>query len=167
MKKIHWRPIEGFLLYWVSSDGRVRTFNTRKGILKPAVHNGYLRVALCPDGVNSQTKKVHRLVAQAFLRPVPGMDEVNHKDGNKANNNHTNLEWTNRLGNMRHCDRMGLRSFASGEDHGMAKLTADIVQEIRWLYATKKVSYPMLSRMYGISISSAQRTVTRKTWKNI
>lgn len=162
MKKIHWRPIEEAPLYWVSSDGRVRTFNLRHGILKPGIYKGYSRVS-----IYGQTKRVHRLVAMAFLRPIHGMNEVNHKDGDKSNNNHWNLEWTNRLGNMQHCDRLGLRSFSSGESHGMAKLTASKVKEIRELYESKKVSYPMLSRMFGISISSAHRTVTRQNWTKI
>lgn len=162
MKKIHWRPIKDAVLYWVSTDGRVRTFSARPGILRPATEKGYLRV-----NIAGRMKRIHRLVAIAFLKPKPGLDEVNHIKPDKSNNNHTNLEWTNHLGNMQHCDRLGLREFRSGENHGMAKLTNDQVLEIRSLYESGKYSYPMISRMYGISISTAQRTVTKQNWTKI
>lgn len=166
MKKIHWRPILNFLLYWVSTDGRVRTFRKRPGILKPGKDDGYARVSLS-DGLRTHPKKVHRLVTQAFLRPVIGKTEVNHKDADKANNNLSNLEWSTRLENMQHCDSLGLRSFASGEDHGMSKLNHDTVLKMRAMYSSGNYSYPKLSRIFGISLSSAQRTVKAQTWKQI
>lgn len=162
MKKIHWRPILNYPLYWVSSDGRVKTFNSRTKILKHALYKGYVKVSLGGD-----TKRLHRLVAKAFKRPVLGMDEVNHIDANKQNNNHWNLEWTNHLGNMQHCDRLGLRAFRSGEDHGGTKLTVEKVLKMRELYAAKITSFPKLSREYGVSISSAQRIVNKQTWKYV
>jgi hypothetical protein len=66
---------------------------------------------------------------------------------------------------MQHCDRLRLREFRSGEDHGQTKLTKDQVLEMRRLYQTGTTSYPKLSREYGVSISSAQRIVTKTTWK--
>src|SRR5688500_5619672 len=118
MRKVYWKPIENLELYWVSSDGRVVSFNrTNSKILSTAVDRGYLQVHL-----KYKTSKVHRLVASAFCKRRKDMDEVNHKDGIKANNHYKNLEWTDRPGNMQHCDRLGLREFSRGEDHGMAKL---------------------------------------------
>ena len=52
---------------------------------------------------------VHRVVAHAFLGPPPSEDawQVNHKDGNRSNNNITNLEYVT-------CSQNNLRSHASG-----------------------------------------------------
>ena len=39
---------------------------------------------------------IHRLVALAFLENPDGLEFVNHKDENKANNHVDNLEWCSR-----------------------------------------------------------------------
>lgn len=131
MKKVQWRPIAECPLYWVSTDGRVRSYNRCNPIeLSQAVDKEYMKISLWYDD-KGHTVRVHRLVALAFRKRKPGLDEVNHDDGNKANNNHWNLSWTDRLGNMQHAQEFGLRSFASNEDHGMSKLTNDQVAEIR------------------------------------
>ena len=55
---------------------------------------GYLRTCLCKNSV-SKFYLIHRLVAQTFIPNPNNLLEVNHKDGNKANNNVENLEWCN------------------------------------------------------------------------
>ncbi|UJH95853.1 HNH endonuclease [Pantoea phage Nufs112] len=45
---------------------------------------------------------MHRLVAHKYLEPIPGKLIVNHKDFDKLNNNVSNLEWTDMLGNTHH-----------------------------------------------------------------
>ena len=45
---------------------------------------------------------VHRLVASTFLPNITRKSEVNHKDGNPANNNLTNLEWVTPSENRKH-----------------------------------------------------------------
>lgn len=45
---------------------------------------------------------IHRLVAQAFIPNPNKCKTVNHKDGNKLNNNVNNLEWCTQLENNVH-----------------------------------------------------------------
>lgn len=61
---------------------------------------------------------VHRAVALAFIENPYGLSDVNHKDGNKANNHVTNLEWLSRRDNHRHAYRTGLRKPASKHTFG-------------------------------------------------
>lgn len=97
-----WRDIEGFEgRYQVSSWGRIRNAIT-KCIIKPYKNaKGYLKIGLAQD--NKCVKfRVNRLVALAFIPNPYNLPQVNHKDGNKANNSFTNLEWVDNSGNMKH-----------------------------------------------------------------
>ena len=106
-----WKPIEGYEgLYEVSSYGNVRSLprNGLKGKqLKLNInnHNGYVYVCLSKEN-HRLNKRAHVLVAKAFLSPQS--EQVNHKDGDKANNHVDNLEWCTRSENMRHAYRIGL-----------------------------------------------------------
>lgn len=62
---------------------------------------GYKYVAL---GKGRKPKKknyyIHILVAKCFVSNPNNLPEVNHKDGNRANNHSDNLEWVTRLENI-------------------------------------------------------------------
>lgn len=96
-----WSPVIGYEgLYEVSNEGNVKSLNYRhtgrEKLLKPQTDkDGYLYVALCKDG-KVKVKKIHRLVAQAFIPNPNGFTEVNHKDENPANDNVSNIEWCDR-----------------------------------------------------------------------
>lgn len=92
-------------IYEVSNLGNVKSLSrtilvqgknpyiTKERILKPGINTkGYYVVVLCNG--NQKTRKVHQLVAEAFLNHVPcGMKlVVDHKDGNKLNNEESNLQ---------------------------------------------------------------------------
>ena len=122
------RTIEGLEDYQVSNTGRVISNKYGKStFLKPQKDGiGYFHVRLFPSddrfgtygkgrGKKPKLEKVHRLVAMAFL-PMPdskGTWEVNHKDGNKENNDVTNLEWVSRKENIQHSWDIGLRTNAA------------------------------------------------------
>ena len=67
--------------------------------------SGYLIVSFCVDGVKSN-HTVHRLVARAFIENELNKPQVNHKDGNKHNNNIDNLEWVTVSENGLHAYRV-------------------------------------------------------------
>ena len=95
--------IEGFEGYFVSNFGRI--INRKGHELCPyESHKGYLKVGLAYPGGKSHTRKkrVHRLVAQAFIPNPDNLPEVNHKDLNKQNNRVDNLEWVTGEENRRH-----------------------------------------------------------------
>lgn len=96
------KKIQGFPGYEVSSSGEV--FSSKRGdkiSMSPSVTNGYAKVTLS-NGTEKGNFQVHRLVAQAFLKNPKKFEIVNHIDGNKLNNDVSNLEWTCRKGNAKH-----------------------------------------------------------------
>ena len=90
--------------YEISTKGRLITnkyFKIQKEITPFIKSNGYLQVKISINGIK-QHKYIHRLVAEAFIPNPDNLPEVNHKDGNKQNNNVSNLEWCTKLTNMRY-----------------------------------------------------------------
>lgn len=107
-----WKDIQGFNKdYFISNFGRVisspkiwidtlgRQRKTDYKLLTLSDNKGYKTVRLTKDK-KGKNYLVHRLVAEAFLS---GSGEcVNHKDGNKSNNNVDNLEWCTYKENNQH-----------------------------------------------------------------
>ena len=107
-----WRTIPGFEKYMVSNKGRVKSsfyyVNGSERIMRQTEELGYMRVALV-CGEERFSKRVHRLVAEAFVENPDGKPEVNHIDGNKKNNCVENLEWVTPAENSKHAFESGLK----------------------------------------------------------
>ena len=93
-----WRPIAGYEgLYEVSNKGTVVSLNyngtgARKELKPLIAHHGYRKIRLYKNG-KWEGRRLHRIVAEAFI-PNPGnLPEINHIDENPANNAADNLEW--------------------------------------------------------------------------
>ena len=92
--------------YLVSNTGRVR----RDGSAKDHSirdRKGYFAVDLYENGKRT-TERVHILVAEAFVPNPDNKPMINHKDGNKHNNNAENLEWVTHKENCEHAWKNGL-----------------------------------------------------------
>jgi len=95
-----WKDITGYDNYKISSMGNIRNILTNK-LLKPFVSCGYYNVNLYKNKV-SKGKTIHRLVATSFINNIENKPVVNHKDGNKLNNDVSNLEWVTASENVKH-----------------------------------------------------------------
>ncbi len=102
-----WKDIKNFEnLYQISNLGRVKSL-IKKGrkserILKNFLDRcGYLNNILVKDKIKTKYKN-HRLIAIAFIPNCKNKPCINHKDGNKQNNNIDNLEWVTYSENERH-----------------------------------------------------------------
>ena len=114
-----WKDIEGYEgLYQVSNIGNVKSLsfgarnihksNVQKLLKLSPTNCGYYKVQLYKNG-KAKMMYVHRLVATAFIPNPERKPQINHIDGNKANNTSSNLEWVSCSENQRHAIRNGLR----------------------------------------------------------
>lgn len=100
-----WKDIPGFeRLYQASVNGEIRSLahirknGTNKYIQKGKLlkfnknPNGYLQVRLSKNGV-VRTYRVNRLIALTFIENPQNKETVNHINGDKLDNNVSNLEW--------------------------------------------------------------------------
>ncbi|AHN22719.1 NUMOD4 domain-containing protein [Lysinibacillus varians] len=119
---MEWRDIPGYEgIYEASNTGQIRskdekvTHSVKHGrrvwkgrVLKQKVgKDKSCRVSLYKDK-KEKTWLVHRLIAKTFIPEVEGKDYINHIDGNRLNNDVTNLEWCNHKENNNHAFDTGL-----------------------------------------------------------
>lgn len=158
-----WKDIPHSLGYQVSDTGLVKypSGYITKGRL---CSKGYLRVDVDYAYVGKLTKRVHRLVAEAFCTGVG--NEVNHKDFDKTNNHHTNLEWCTRQENMDHYFAGDNVHVHYGEEHPMAKLSEFDVRHIKALITDGRRSRD-ISKLYGVTEQMIYRIKKGLAWKHI
>lgn len=157
--------------YQVSNKGRIRSLKTRDGQIMrlKKSRSGYIHICLC-TGNKKKHHSVHVLVLESFKNPRPDNHVVNHKDGNKENNDISNLEWVTQsanaihsyyiLGKSEHCNPP--RSY--GEDHPMAT-SKDVARSIKESYS-KGLSSREVGRQFGVSKTTVLNIVNHKHWSN-
>nr|DAJ02249.1 MAG TPA: homing endonuclease [Caudoviricetes sp.]DAM42420.1 MAG TPA: homing endonuclease [Caudoviricetes sp.] len=100
-----WKDIKEYEgLYQVSNLGRVKRVTTGRILKGSKDRGGYLVVNLSKNNSGSM-KKIHRLVAQAFIPNPENKAEINHIDEDKTNNMLSNLDWMTRKENNNHGTR--------------------------------------------------------------
>gem|GEM_PF-734995 len=165
-------------LYQVSNNGNIkslsRKFKNRTyggEIMKGSIdRDGYKKVLLIKDK-NKKKYFVHRLVGLAFIENDLSHPVINHKNGNKLDNNADNLEWVTISQNNIHALRNGLKkpSFkhllayvGKGENHNVAKINEVQVKEIRKL-RKEGLSLKNLSQQYNLHQTTISKICTGKS----
>jgi hypothetical protein len=157
--------------YQISNKGRVKSLKTKRGRIMrlKKIWSGYVHVCLCQGNVKRH-HAVHGLVLESFVSRRPEGYVANHKDGDKANNDLSNLEWVTQsenakhsyyiLGKNEHC--VPPRFY--GEDHPMS-VAKDEAERIKSAYGTG-FSSREVSRQFGISKTTVLKIVNNKHWSS-
>lgn len=157
--------------FHVTSKGRVYTRINTNGIgLMPNeawrrcdVLNGdgyrVVSISIKRNGRRQRKRlRVHRIVFQKYLGELDCKKVVNHKDGNKENNDHTNLEQIEGVENTLHAlNELGHSPIRN------AVLSFAIAEEIR-LLSRNGMSYGKISEKFGISKGHISEIVNYKIW---
>lgn len=173
-----WLPINGFEgLYEVSSMGRIKSVSKIKGantgyyissellLRNRNLSKGYKGVVLYKNK-KRKAFKTHRLVAEHFLNKDCDRNQVNHIDGDKANNRLSNLEWVTNKENMTHSWREGLRDY-KGEKSPFAKITEEQAIKISNFKPKKFGDLAKFLRSVGVSYSIGCGVYYGYSWKHL
>lgn len=168
--------------YEVSDHGNVRSVDRLvvkkdrksyrikgKDIKVVSANTGYSQVSL---GRKIPAILIHRLVAELFIPNPENKKTVNHKDGDKTNNNVSNLEWATYSENNIHARAIGLNTQCGstnppkGLSHWNSILDETQVLTIRKC-SSDGMSNTNLSYYFKVSITTIFKVVHRQTWKHL
>lgn len=130
------KQIKEFPDYFITEDGKVWSNITNK-FLKPGKDgSGYLHVNLKmpkdhPEYNYSvrpfRMRKIHQLVARTYIENPNNFPCINHIDGNKLNNNVSNLEWCTYAYNNAHAVEHGLRQITPRKIKDLKEILEDFL----------------------------------------
>jgi len=154
--------------YFVGDKGSIKGL---KKLLSPKTKsNGYKEVQIY---INKKPlmKYVHRLVAEYWIGEIPKGYNINHIDGNKANNTLENLEIVTPSQNRLHSYYVLNNKIKpmKGEEHPRTNLTNLDVKKIRFMYDNEKINPIIIHKKYEnkISLSCIRKICYKNTWKHI
>jgi hypothetical protein len=177
-----WKPVVGWEGYYeVSSLGRIKRLplkitclskqgnpclkKWKGGFLSPHINkDGHFYIGLCKNG-ERKILKVHRIVAEAFLVPVPGKTHIDHIDANKLNNTPSNLRWCTHAENIRYGWETGCYNNV-GSKHPLSKLTEEIVKQIKIEIANGGRNY-IIAKQFGISQQNVCDIRKGRLWTHV
>lgn len=159
----YWRDVPGFPGYQVSRRGEVWSLKRNRFLALVKGARGYMTVNLYHEG-RVRGFLVHRLVAAAFLGPIPPNYQVNHKDGDKTNNELSNLEVVTAEENRQHALSHGLMRV--GEANPKAKLTEADVKDIRKMRA-EGIAVRHIAACYDVSERTIYLACKGRTWRHV
>ena len=174
-----WLPVKNHETgYLISNKGRLKSierevdYGWKKAvrpskILKTRVGIHGYEYSTLSINKKRKTKKIHRMVAEAFIPNTKNKPQVNHKDGIKTNNNVENLEWVTARENIVHCfNKLGRKGKRGSSSH-LAKLTPNEVRKIRKIKKETDLSNLEISKKFNCSYSQIQRIVTWTNWTDL
>lgn len=157
--------------YIITDRDEIINQNTGNHIKILVGKDGYRMVSLMKKGGGTTYLPFHRIKMMAF-KPVPNMNnlQVNHIDGNKDNNDLSNLEWVTAKENINHAWRTGLSSSEkiSGENSNLAHYSKEQAEKVVELLKTNQYTDKEIGQITQTSPRCFVAKIRRKEiWKNL
>jgi hypothetical protein len=151
--------------YLVTFEGEIINLASNLPLQPIQNSNGYLKVGLA-DGKGGHIQKlIHRIVAKHYVPNPYDYTQVNHIDGDKSNNNATNLEWVTAEENVNHALKTGLRpGYMSASDKEIYLHRVLKGEEVKSIAATINRRPETLHKMLR---TTASRLGMSKEWETI
>lgn len=165
-----WKPIcinDKITNYEVSNIGNIRNIKTGRIRKGSPDKQGYIRFSLYIHNKH-YPKKVHRLVAEAFIPNPENKPQVNHINGKKDCNWVGNLEWMTCKENVQHSYETGLVvNHASGERVGTSKYKESQIREVCKLLEDPIKRYEDIAKETGVSYDVIAKIGTKDLWTDV
>ena len=154
--------------YSITQDGRVYSHISSKYLSPCDDAYGYKIVKLYL-GKRKTTKKIHRLVAEAFLPNPEKCKLVLHGVLGKKVNSVENLRWGTYSDNREDAETFNERplEFVRGSSHGNSKLTNDQVLEIYDLAHNSKLTQKFIGDQFGVTNAAVSNIKRGTQWSHI
>lgn len=157
--------------YIITDRDEIINQNTGNHIKILTGRDGYRMVSLMKKGGGTTYLPFHRIKMMAF-NPIPDMEkfQVNHIDGNKNNNNLSNLEWVTAKENIHHAWRTGLASSEkiSCEKSNLAHYSREQAEKVVELLKTNQFTDKEIGQITQTNPRSFVARIRRKeTWKEL
>lgn len=157
---MEFKIIPGFGIYRISKCGIIQCYLNNKvqfevvQLESQTSKGSYKVVNILDDRLHKKWRGVHQLVCLTYHGEAPSDNkkyEVNHIDGDKHNNNYTNLEWRTHSDNTLHALKVGLRKdniqITINNIIDNTKITVySIIDLARRLEITRPTAYCMIGR---------------------
>ena len=132
---------------------------------------GYLTVSISVEGVR-KFRTIHRILGLAFIPNPDSKPQINHIDGNKTNNDLTNLEWCTNSENQLHAWSTGLREFTPAQAESnkqYRKLTYADAEYIRAVHIPRHKEFGIraLARKFNVSKQPIQKILSNLNYKEV
>jgi hypothetical protein len=174
-----WKAIKGFEgKYEISNKGVIRSLDRyvnngvgTQSLIKGKVlvlregTSGYLGTVLYDNGRRLNIE-LHRQLALTFIPNTDNLEQVNHIDGDKLNNELNNLEWLSQKDNVRHAFRLGLNNTPRGDVHKSSKLNSKAVGIIK-RELNHGLSQQNLATRFGVHQSTIWRIANGLSWSEV
>lgn len=153
---------------YILAEGRKVAYLMRGMLMKQTIAGGYWSVEFSRNNLRKRMT-IHRLLAIIFISNPENKPEVNHKDGDKLNNDINNLEWCTSSENAIHAHANGLippSKIGPGEMSPAAKLRDKDILHIRKLLQ-KGRTQSFVAGLYGVSKGNIGFIAKRQTWAHM
>lgn len=162
---VEYRRVPGWSGYAIGTDGTVLSQKSGTRWKPVAVwgRQGYRFAGLCKDK-GQKAIGIHRLLLWAFVGPCPPGMQCRHLDGNRSNNNLSNLAWGTSQENAN--DRIRHGHSGVGEQNPIAKLTEAHAATIKLRLAQEARSDDLASE-FGVSVGTIRAINEGRLWKGI
>ena len=155
--------LDEFPNYGIDEQGNVFSFKSNQFIrpimarvIKGNKNQAYWSVILKKEGKSYQ-RYIHRLLAQTFIFNSEKKATVNHKDGNRLNNNLDNLEWTTQKENVDHALDI-LHTFQANR-----KLKSEDISII-FQMRKKGIRYKEIAKQFNVSHHQIRSIIHGRQW---